>query len=237
VKSLGELCYEQFAQRYAEVVDTKPHNAYYDKPNTLSLLPDVKGMRVLDAGCGPGVYTEWLVDRGAGVVAVDVTPTFVRICQNRLRGRATVFLADLTSHLDFAGDASFDLVIAPLVLDYIEDLLSLFKELYRIIRPGGTLVFSAGHPFGDYLLYSEGSYFDTVLFDFEWDGFGEPRPIIRSYRRSLGAMLNPLIDAGFRIDMVLEARPDERFREADPIHYEKLMRQPGFICIRAKKDR
>ena len=60
--------YEILAEAYASVIDTKPHNAYYERPATLSLLPEVGGMRVLDAACGPGVYAEWLVSRGAEVV-------------------------------------------------------------------------------------------------------------------------------------------------------------------------
>jgi hypothetical protein len=54
--------YDELAEAYAARVETKPHNAYYERPATLSLLPDVKGKRVLDAGCGPGVYTGWLVN-------------------------------------------------------------------------------------------------------------------------------------------------------------------------------
>jgi 2-polyprenyl-3-methyl-5-hydroxy-6-metoxy-1,4-benzoquinol methylase len=56
--------YDALAESYAALVDTKPHNAYYERPATLSLLPDVRGKRVLDAGCGPGVYSEWLASRG-----------------------------------------------------------------------------------------------------------------------------------------------------------------------------
>lgn len=62
--------YERLADAYAARIDTKAHNAYYERPATLSLLPAVEGKRVLDAGCGPGVYAEWLVNwgrsRGAG---------------------------------------------------------------------------------------------------------------------------------------------------------------------------
>jgi len=51
--------YETLAERYAVLVDTKPENAYYERPATLSLLRDMRGKRVLDAGCGPGSYAEW----------------------------------------------------------------------------------------------------------------------------------------------------------------------------------
>jgi SAM-dependent methyltransferase len=235
-KSLGEENYEQFARRYAERAATKPHNAYYDRPNTLSLLPDVNGLSVLDAGCGPGIYAAWLVDHGARVVAFDVTPDFVDITRERVGERATVLRADLTQPLDFAVDASFDIVLCPLVLDYIEDWRPVFDEFYRVLKVGGVLVFSAGHPFGDWLYFPDTNYFDTALVSAEWGGFGQPRPLIKGYRRPLAAALNPLLDAGFRLDHLHEPLPTEEFRQADPADYEKLMRQPGFLCVRAVKE-
>jgi SAM-dependent methyltransferase len=101
-KSIGEQNYEQFADRYAARIETKPHNAYYERPATLSLLPDVKDLHVLDAGCGPGIYTAWLLDHGAQVVAIDVTPRMVELTQQRVGSRAQVHCADLTQPLAFA---------------------------------------------------------------------------------------------------------------------------------------
>ena len=62
---------KELAEAYSAKVETKAHNALYERPATLSLLPPVKGKRVLDAGCGPGVTAQWLVDRGAEVVGFD----------------------------------------------------------------------------------------------------------------------------------------------------------------------
>ncbi len=234
-KSLGEQNYEQFAHRYAERSVTKPHNAYYERPATLSLLPDVKGKRVLDAGCGPGIYAEWLLDQGAEVVALDVTPDMVAITQARVGARATVLRADLQHPLDFADSESFDVVLCPLVMDYLADWGAVFAEFYRVLKPGGVFVFSGGHPLGDYLYTNTERYFELELFEMTWRGFGEPDPVVKAYRRSLADALNPLIDAGFILDRLLEPRPTEEFRAADPEYYAILNRQPGFLCIRARK--
>ena len=232
---VAQEAYNQLADDYAARIDSKAHNAFYDRPAVLSLLPDVTGKRVLDAGCGPGAYAEWLLDHGAQVVAVDATEKMLAHARARTANRAEFHLANLNAPLDFLADASFDLVICPLVLDYIRDWTPLFREFHRLLRPGGVLVFSHGHPASEFFLYyADGNYHEVEQVSWEWTGFGTV-VTMPSYRRPLAAVFNPLIDAGFVLDRVLEPRPIEAFREADREHYDQLMRQPGFLCIRAVK--
>ncbi|MGD1996632.1 MAG: methyltransferase domain-containing protein [Anaerolineae bacterium] len=227
--------YETLAERYAELVDSKPENAYYERPATLSLLPDVAGKRVLDAGCGPGAYSEWLADHGAHVVAIDVSPKMVHLARQRLQTRVEVLQADLRKPLDSLEDASFDIVVSPLVLDYIRDWRGVFAEFSRVLRVCGLLVFSVEHPFLKVSLLGADDYFATELGETEWRGFGI-RVRMPSYRRPLGAMISPLAEAGLVVERIVEPRPTETFRRKDPEGYEKLSRSPGFLCIRARKD-
>ena len=228
--------YEELAEAYAARVDTKPHNAYYDRPATLSLLPPagVRGQRVLDAGCGPGAYAQWLVEHGAEVVALDVSPKMVGLARRRLGDRATVLQADFGRPLDFLADASFDGVLSPLALEYVQDWNAVFHEFHRLLRRPGWFVCSVGHPFADFKRHNEGNYFDIELVEEEWTGFGMPWRV-RFYRRSLQDLLNPLLEAGFALDRILEPRPTEQFRLAAPKDYEELSREPGFLCVRAVK--
>jgi SAM-dependent methyltransferase len=227
--------YEALAEAYAAAVDTKPHNAYYERPATLSLLPEVAGRRVLDAGCGPGVYAEWLIEQGARVLAVDASPKMVALARRRLGTKADVRRADLGKPLDFLDDSSFDVVLSALVLEYIEDWRGTLAEFHRVLRPGGYLVFSVTHPFFDYQYFKSGNYFETELVGSVWRGFESVRVYMPSFRRSLGETLNPLLEAGFRLERILEPKPTEEFREADPKHYEELSRRPCFLCVRAGK--
>ena len=237
-KSLGERNYEQFAERYDKYSSSKPYNAHYERPATLSLLPDLSGKRVLDAGCGPGHYALELLSRGADLVAIDVTPAMVEITRKAVGDRAEVRRANLEEPLTFASDSEFDVVVCPLVLDYIVEWAPLFREIHRVLKPGGTFVYSHGHPMADRDLIRKRcdpdmNYAQCEEYELAWRGFGEPDPVVRSYRRPLESMLNPLIEAGFRIDRILEPKPTEAFRETRPEAYDSLMREPAFLCVRA----
>lgn len=56
----------------------------------ISLLPDVSGLRVLDAGCGTGILAEILLERGAQVMAFDYNAEFFQRARKRLGSRAAV---------------------------------------------------------------------------------------------------------------------------------------------------
>ena len=227
--------WESIAERYDAKIETKAHNAYYERPATLALLPDVSGKRVLDAGCGPGVYAAWLLERGAEVIGVDVSPKMVEFARKRLGDRAEFRVANLTDRLDFIGDKSIDIVLSSLVLNYILDWSAVFREFARVLRNDGVLVFSVHHPFADFVNTGKDNYFETDLVNITWRGFGGDPVDMPTYRRSLGAMLTPLTDAGFVIEKLVEPVPTEEFREKDPEDYVELHKRPGFMCIRARK--
>ena len=235
-KPIAFDAYEALAEAYAAVIDTKPHNAYYERPATLSLLPaDLEGKSVLDAGCGPGVYSEWLIKRRAKVVGIDASPKMLALARQRLGAAAVLRRANMNEPLEFLESESFDIVLSPLVLDYIEDWRQLFREFYRVLRPGGHFVFSIHHPFFDYQYYETGNYFATETVGVEWKGFENVRVHMPSYRRPLEEVVNPLAEAGFRLEKIIEPKATEKLKQVDPKHYAELAREPCFLCLRAEK--
>ena len=79
----------QFADGCTRRIDTRPHRTDCECPATQSLRPDVQGLRVLDAGCGTGVYAEWLLSRGATVVGVDGSPHMLAHARRRVGDRSS----------------------------------------------------------------------------------------------------------------------------------------------------
>lgn len=224
--------YEALADDFAANAPEKPYNADLERPATKRLLPDVEGLDVLDAGCGPGITTEELVECGARVVGADVSPQMLAHARERVGTSADLVRLDLGKGLPLAAN-SFDIVHGSLCFTYVRDWDALFSELARVLRPGGVVVFSTQHPFDDANRLDPDDYFETEEVAETWHGFGEPVEM-RFYRRPLEAVLGPLISAGFALERLVEAKPTERFREKRPETYERVSRKPTFLCLRGR---
>jgi SAM-dependent methyltransferase len=219
---------------YSSKIDSKPHNAFYDRPNTLSLLPDVNNKRILDAGCGPGKYAEILIARGGKVTGIDLSENMIEEAILRNKGRGSFRIHDITKPLDFLEAGSIDIIVCPLVLNYIKDWNQPLREFHRVLAPGGLLIISMQHPFFDYLYFRSKNYFEVEKVKSTWKGFGEPIEV-ESYRKPISHHINDLTANGFIIDKILEPLPSPEFKEFDEQGYEELMTFPGFMCIRTVK--
>ena len=226
--------YEALAEKYNELIEHKPHNAYYDRPNTLSLLPEVKDKKILDAACGPGKYAEILTAKGATVTGFDISPKMVQLAQERNKNSVDFFVHDMAKSLAMLEDQTYDIVLCALGLDYIEIWHPTFSEFHRVLKPNGTLVISITHPFFDYLLFKAKNYFTTETTQCTWKGFGKVVDVY-SYRRSLHECLTPFTNNGFYIENLLEPKPVAEFEQFDARHYKELNAFPSFLCIKGVK--
>ncbi|HKQ51575.1 MAG TPA: methyltransferase domain-containing protein, partial [Pyrinomonadaceae bacterium] len=117
---------------------------YTELPAVLRLAGDVRGLRVLDAGCGPGRHSKRLLDCGASVTGIDASPSMIQIAREHCAGRGEFRAADFERAKLRRG--SFDLVIASLSLMYSKELGPVFKNFARWLKPRGRLIFSIYHP-------------------------------------------------------------------------------------------
>ena len=222
--------YEKLAAGYDREGDTKPANAYLERPATLSLLPDVAGACILDAGCGAGHLSRDLGERGAAVVGLDISRRMVTYARERASD-ANFVQADLGSDLPFVDD-TFDGITSSLAFHYVRDWGPLFRELRRVLVPGGWVVGSVQHPHADFEEYDGArNYHEVERVSAIFGSFSEEVEV-PAYRRPLSAMLSPMLTAGFDLDRLLEPTPTEEYREADPERYEYEMTRPNFLVFR-----
>ncbi len=228
--------YQTLAEYYLTVVDTKPFNAYYERPGTLALLPDVSGKNILDAACAAGWYTNWLLEHGAHVTAVDFSPNMIEMTKRRVGDKAKIVRADLNQALDFINDASVDIVLSSLTLHYLKDWTTVMREFYRILKKDGTMVFSVHHPFMDFTVFKRENYFLTELLNDEWDTDTHTGKVeVQFYRRPLSQITDAVLNAGFIIEKMAEPMPTSEFQKAQPEIYERLTQKPQFLFVRAGK--
>ena len=232
--SVSLAAYESMAEYYFPDVDKKGYNAYYERPATLSLLPEVAGKRVVDAGCAAGWYTQWLVSKGAIVTALDFSPRMIQMTRKRVGDRAEIIQADLNRPIDFIADQSVDIIISSLTLHYLKDWTVVMREFHRILVQEGILVFSVHHPFMDFAVFKKENYFLTELLTDEWET-PNGSVTVNFYRRPLSAIISFLFGAGFIIEQLQEPMPTEKFKEKQPEEYERLLKKPHFLFVRARK--
>jgi SAM-dependent methyltransferase len=223
--------YDVFADDYLDHARDGFFNAHYDRPACLDLLGDVAGRDVLDVACGPGLYAEELVARGARVVGFDQSPRMVELARQRVpAGEFRVH--DLAAPLDWLPDGSADLVLFALALEYVDDRTAVLRELCRVLRPDGALVLSRMHPTGDWLRHG-GDYFTPRVLEEVWHRQWR----LRYWLSPLSQTCAELHAAGFLIERLTEPTPSADAASVDAERYARLSREPtGFLAIRAVPD-
>ncbi|WP_163513190.1 class I SAM-dependent methyltransferase [Fodinicola acaciae] len=222
--------YDTFADEFLDHARDGFANAYLDRPACLDLLGDVAGTRILDAACGPGLYAQELVSRGATVTGLDISPRMVELARERVPA-GDFHVHDLNKPLDLPDDA-YDLVLFPLALEYLDERVAALSEFRRVLRKDGALVFSRMHPTGDWLRHG-GSYFDARVIEETWSTGWR----VRNWLAPLQQTCDELWRAGFLIERLVEPRPVPEAETVDPEDYARLLREPrGFLAIRAIPD-
>lgn len=223
--------YDAFADSFAAHAEDSAYNAHYDRPAVLGLLGDVSGCRVLDVGCGSGLYAEELTRRGANVVAFDSSSKLVNLARRRVSGRADIRVHDLADPIEWLADDSIDQAVMALVLHHLAHPVSALREIHRTLKPGGRVVVSTVHPTADWQQLG-GSYFTDEMLDGTWNSGWEAR-----FRRApLTVWCAEFREAGFVIERLVEPLPAESMRERFPETFDKLSNAPFFIVFVLQKS-
>jgi malonyl-CoA O-methyltransferase len=177
-----------------------------EEPIVAAALGEVAGLRVLDLGCGTGRHALRLAAAGASVTALDLSPGMLREARAKAGPLPIDFrLHDLTRPLPFP-DGVFDLAVSGLVLEHLEDLDGFFRELRRVLKPGGRAVVSAMHP-SMFLKGTQAHFHDPAT-------GAEIRP--GSLPHPLGAFIMAALRAGLELEAIQEVAPDEAFVQRWP---------------------
>ncbi|MBU4266715.1 MAG: class I SAM-dependent methyltransferase [Candidatus Altiarchaeales archaeon] len=139
----------EFLERYKKTPLLHPFVVF---PSLLDIFGDVENKKILDLGCGSGDFAQLLAERGADVVGVDISEKWIEICKKEHANAQNLnfFVAD-GSNLEQLADESFDFVVMNMVLLNVptkEKVQQIFKEVSRVLKKSGELVFTDLNPLG-----------------------------------------------------------------------------------------
>jgi SAM-dependent methyltransferase len=184
------------------------------------LLGDVRKKKILELGAGAAAGARWLAGQGAEVVALDLSAGMLRHAREageRSGVRVPLVQADALA-LPFPSGA-FDIVCTAFgAIPFVADSGAAMREVARVLRPGGSWVFSITHPMrwifwdepDETGLVARNSYFDRTPY-VETDERGVPTYV--EQHRTLGDRVRELVAAGFVLRDLVEPEWPEGHEE------------------------
>lgn len=103
---------------------------------------NVVGKRLLCLAAGGGRQSAIYATAGAEVTVVDISPAMLELDRQvaHRRGLRVRLVQASMDRLDMLSDASFDIVVHPVSTCYVPDVIPVFREVSRVLRPGGVYV-------------------------------------------------------------------------------------------------
>jgi SAM-dependent methyltransferase len=199
------------------------------------LLGDLAGKRVLELGAGDGETTIALATAGATVISLDPDPDRVERARARAATaevRVEVRVGDLAD-LAFLRADSVDGVVSPGALAGLAELDRLFRQVHRVLRPGGPFAFTLPHPAALTVgLDAEAEGALPLAQPFFARSYFDASPAIRGEARvephTIAEVFTGLTRAGYRVDVIGEPEPPRTARG------QAIM--PDLVVWRARKE-
>ena len=104
------------------------YNELLEMPATLELLGNVKGKKILDFGCGTGIYAKLLTKKGAIVKGFDISEEMLKIAKKE----NPKLDLKIGSGYKIPFNEKFDIILASLVVHYLKDWNKMLREIKRM---------------------------------------------------------------------------------------------------------
>ena len=203
------------------------------------LFPDVKGMTVLDLGCGYGWHSRYCAEHGAvSVLGIDASSAMISEAEKRNSASAVTYQVCTLEEYDYPAE-TYDLVVSNLVLHYVDDLEGVYRKVNRTLKPDGIFLFNIEHPIFTASPGQDWVYRDGKPDHWPVDGYFYPGKRdtfflgchVMKYHHTLTQILGGLLACGFTLEAVEEAMPSE---EMIPLMPDE-MRRPMMLLVKGRK--
>lgn len=238
---------QTFFSEYQKMRETHLNaNELLEIPTIKKMLPNVKGMAVLDLGCGAGGMARFFADNGAKqVVAIDVSENMINTAKSETTQQNITYIKMPMEDLNTLNQ-KFDLVFSSLAFHYVEDFEKLVSNISKLLAPNGILLFSQEHPtvtasipcnkeMKKYLMIEGKRYY--LLSDYNnigkrslnWNVEG-----VTKYHRNFSTIINSIINSGMNILQIQESQAlKNAVKQVEKYKYQ--VDRSYFLFVKAQK--
>ncbi|MCI8391350.1 MAG: class I SAM-dependent methyltransferase [Roseburia sp.] len=233
---------EAFFEQYAKMPRSRDGLTAAGEWHQLKpMFPPLLGKHVLDLGCGYGWHCRYAAGQGAAeVLGIDISRKMIEEAKQRNADQRITYRLCGIEEYEYPENA-WDCVVSNLALHYIGDLKGVFRNVFRTLKPGGVFVFNIEHPVftagvGQDWIYAE----DGTPRYWPVDDYFKPGErsthflgcdVVKQHH-TLTQILMGLLDAGFELKAVEEAKPPEEMMDLPGMTDE--LRRPMMLLIKAE---
>ena len=183
----------------------------------LKLLGNVKNKDILELGCGGGQNAIVLAKWGARSIGLDISEEQIRFARKlakKERVKVPFHIGNMEDLSVFEAE-SFDIVLSSFAIEYADDILAVFQEVFRVLRKAGFFVFAMVHPIigrgrpmrrGRRRVWAVSNYFDRRKRLWKWK-VENGVALFRGRQITIQDYFDMLATTGFFVDRVLEPEP------------------------------
>ena len=227
------------------------YNNHLEQPGMVKLIGDVRGLRVLDIGCGWGDGAKRFAEAGAAhVCAIDPSRKMIEAAKAKNSHPLIQYEKIGVEVMDVIAQ-EFDIAVSSLMLHYLKDLKTVFEKVNRRLVKGGKFVFSMEHPIRTANLVAQrwqvaDNGIDTPfspLDAFVMDSYGKEgyRKVawlgtnVSKYHHRFETIFNALADTNFILEKIIEPKPTTELIKQFPGQMSKALVRPHYLLGRCRK--
>lgn len=221
-------------------------NELIEIPIMKAMLPDLKGKKILDLGCGNGSMSKYFIEKGASyVLALDISQNMINEAKEKNSAKNIDY--DVLGMEEISTiNEKFDIVFSSLAFHYIEDFNKLTNDINNLLNENGMLIFSQEHPtalapilelgmknrieINNNLYYLLNNYNENGKREFLWNECA-----VVKYHRNFECIINTLIKNNFNILELKESTASKKAIELVE-KYKHQKDRPYFLFVKAQKN-